>query len=95
MFRHTTLKFECNVKKGYCKDMLSLLSCQLHSILAKMLYCRHSTSYTGDDNDFSNSDVKIEDSYAPSSPYRVPGPRRYGYEPKFFTGGKIVHFNVH
>lgn len=27
-------------------------------------------------------------SYDPRSPYRNPGPRRYGYESRFLTGGK-------
>ena len=33
------------------------------------------------------NDAKVK-SYDPPSPYRNPGPRRYGYEPHFFTGGK-------
>lgn len=34
------------------------------------------------------SEKKTKVSYDPPSPYRVPGPRRYGYETKYFTGGK-------
>ncbi|KAK7093991.1 large ribosomal subunit protein mL51-like [Littorina saxatilis] len=27
--------------------------------------------------------------YETPSPYRIPGPRRYGYEPRFYTGGAL------
>lgn len=34
-------------------------------------------------------------SYDPASPYRNPGPRRYGYETRYFTGGLyIVNFLI-
>ncbi|KAL8587317.1 hypothetical protein ACOMHN_045564 [Nucella lapillus] len=38
----------------------------------------------------SKKDVKAKvKSYDPPSPFRTPGPRRYGYEPRFFTDGLL------
>ncbi|XP_076451688.1 uncharacterized protein LOC143287526 [Babylonia areolata] len=49
------------------------------------LCMRWNSSSSGSDK---GAKAKVK-SYDPPSPYRTPGPRRYGYEPRFFTGGLL------
>ncbi|XP_067658148.1 large ribosomal subunit protein mL51-like [Haliotis asinina] len=40
----------------------------------------------------ASSDSRQTTDYSPPSPYRNPGPRRYGYVPKMFAGGVLPRY---
>lgn len=70
--------------EGICSTQHSLASTTLlQNLTPRVCTCWYSTS-----SEKKDSKAKVK-SYDPPSPYRTPGPRRYGYESKFFTGGLL------